>query len=276
MKKTTYNIIICLTFLFTSASLSAGSAEAAEIVESLREDVFHQDLRDEEVKSRYNTYSAELDQLQDSLSVTESLYYRSLLEYWMGRAYQSFDNIETVIRHHQDVQDGHYLKLKQHYSALDQTVYHYDLSLNAIEAYLKIQKDSEGLRQYSEVQGQMILLRPPGYAIRNGMSVQRTLKKSLKLDPNNIKSRIMDGASDIYTPKAYGGNIDKGIKKLEEIVSLPACDREDVFNIYTGIAYGLIVTDRTGEADSWLKKAGQIYPHNIYLNGLLRLAEEGH
>jgi hypothetical protein len=266
---------ICLTFLFTSAGLSAGSLEAGDIVEKLREDVFHQDLGDEEVKNRYNAYSAELNQMQGSLSETESLYYRSLLEYWMGRAYQSFDNTETVIRHHQDVQDGHYLKLKQHYSALEQTVHHYDLSLQAIEAYLKIQKDSEGLRHYSEVQGQMILLRPPGYAIRNGMSVQRTLKKSLKLDPNNIKSRIMDGAGDIYTPTAYGGNIDKGIKKLEEIETLSGCDREDIFNIYTGIAYGLIVTDRTVDADSWLIKAGQIYPHNIYLNGLIRLAEEG-
>lgn len=266
---------ICLTFLFISTGLSAASAEAGEIIEKLKEDVFHQDLGDEEVKYRYNTYSEELDQLQGRLSETESLYYKSLLEYWMGRAYQSFDSIETVIRHHQDVQDGRYLKLKQHYSALEQTVNHYDLSLQAIEAYLKIQKDSEGLRLYSEVQGQMILLRPPGYAIRNGLSVQRTLKKSLKLDPNNIKSRIMDGASDIYTPSAYGGNIDKGIKKLEEIETLPGCDREDIFNIYTGIAYGLIVSDRTVEADPWLIKAGQIYPHNIYLNGLLRLAEEG-
>lgn len=274
VKITTYIITICLAFLFSSVRLSAGTAEAGSIIEKLREDVFHQELGDEEIKIQYDSYSVELDQLQGSLSESESLYYRSLLEYWMGRAYQSFDDTDTVIRHYQDVQDKRYLKLKQHYSALEQTVYYYDLSLQAIDAYLKIQKDSEGLRQYSEVQGQMILLRPPGYAIKNGMSVKRTLKKSLKLDPDNTKSRIMDGASDIYTPIAYGGNIDKGIKKLKEILTLSACDREDIFNIYTGIAYGLIVSDRAMEAETWLIKASEIYPHNIYLNGLLRLAEE--
>lgn len=276
MKKIKYIVTFCLAFLFTAAGLSAGPAEAGKIVDKLREDVFLQDLSDDEVNSRYNVYSIEMDKLKGGLSETEALYYRSLLEYWMGRAYQSFDDTETVINHHQDVLDGRYLKLKRHYSAIEQTVHHYELSLQAIEAYLKIEKDSEGLRQYSEVQGQMILLRPPGYALKNGLSVKRTLKKSLKLNPDNIKSKIMEGASDIYTPAAYGGNIDKGIEKLEELILLPGCDREDIFNIYTGIAYGLIVSDRNREAGPWLSKAEGIYPHNIYLNGLIRLAEEEH
>jgi len=265
-----------MLFLFATAGLSAGTAEAKTLIESLRDDVFHQELSDEEVHAKYLDYSEELKNLTVGLSETDVLYYTSLLEYWMGRAYQSFDDTQTVINHYQDVQDGRYLKLKNHYSALDQTIFHYDLSLQAIEAYLKIKKDSEGLRQYSEVQGQMILLRPPGYALKNGMSVKRTLKKSLKLDPENIKSRIMEGASDIYTPSAYGGDIDTGIEKLEELIPLPGCDNEDRFNIYTGIAYGLIISNRRGEAETWLAKAAQIYPRNIYLNGLMRLAGEGH
>ncbi|MBF9018716.1 MULTISPECIES: hypothetical protein [unclassified Oceanispirochaeta] len=274
MKKMKLPLAGLIVLLCTVLPLSASSRNASDIINDLMEDVFQQKLSDGEIKARYEGYSEELESLSASLSKSEYFYHKSLLEYWMGRAYQSFNDTETVINHHQDVLDGHYLKLKRHYSAIEQTVHHYDLSLQAIEAYLEIEKDSEGLRQYSEVQGQMILLRPPGYALKNGLSVKRTLKKSLKLNPDNIKSKIMEGASDIYTPAVYGGNIDKGIEKLEELILLPGCDREDIFNIYTGIAYGLIVSDRNSEAGPWLSKAKDIYPHNIYLNGLIRLAEE--
>ncbi|MDC7232619.1 MAG: hypothetical protein PQJ58_05270 [Spirochaetales bacterium] len=266
---------VLLITLTAGSHLYASEAvkKAETLVTDFREIVFRQDTGDSEIKSEFDEVMKEFRTL--SLEESESLYYESLLEYWMGRAYQSFDKVETVINHHNDVQNGKYMKLKRHYSAIDETIYHYDRSLQAIEAYLKINSDSEGLRQYSEVQGQMILMRPPGYALKNGMSVKRTLKKSLKLNPDNIKSIIMDGASDIYTPSAYGGNVDKGIARLEELIPRPGCDREDLFNIYTGIAYGLIISERESEALSWLGKAEEIFPHNIYLNGLKQLAAEG-
>jgi len=270
-------IITAALLVLTAGTLTAGNLtlneQADGIINELRDAVFHQEMSDGEIHALYFGTLEDLEGI--SLPDPERYYYLSLTEYWMGRAYQSFDETATVVSHHAEIQKGHFLKLQSYYTAKDQAVSHYETALDYIEEYLDIREDSEGYRQYSEVQGQLILLKPVSYVLTNGLSVKRTLKKSLKMDPANVKSLIMDGASDIYTPAKYGGDADKGIELLKQALEMNGTDREDRFNIYTGIAYGLITTDRPGESQVWLKRAGEIYPRNIYLSGLMQIAREG-
>ena len=81
-------------------------------------------------------------------------------------------------------------------------------------------------------------------------------------------------AISIPRPK-YGGDQEQGISLLKEALEMESADREDHFNIYTGIAYGLIVLARHREAIVWLTKAEEIYPGNIYLSALQEVAWEG-
>jgi tetratricopeptide (TPR) repeat protein len=254
--------------------LSAGTNEKAdEIIYDLREIVFQQDLNDEEIKKQYELFKSDLNVL--NLDEEEFYYYNSMIEYWMGRAYQSFDVTQTVIDHHLLIRKGKYLKLRSFYTAPEKAISHYETALEYIDEYIKLHPDSTGYHQYSEIQAELILLKPASYVLTHGMAVKRTLKKSLKLDPKNVKAFIADGASDIYTPAKYGGDYEAGIERLKSALKMEGADREDFFNIYTHIAYGLIVNGRHTEAIDWLKKAENIYPGNIYLSGLMEMATKG-
>jgi tetratricopeptide (TPR) repeat protein len=274
MNKTSLTVLLLLLSLSRVFSLTADSGKSEDkIIYDLREVVFQQDLSDEEIKTFYLEQKEKLDMTE--MDETDRLYYNSLLEYWMGRAYQSFDKTETAVEHHKMIQRGKFLKLQSYYTAKDEAILHYERALESINDYLDEQPDSEGYRQYSEVQGQLLLLKPVTYILAHGRSVKKTLKKSLELNPENVKSLIADGASDIYTPPRYGGDQEYGISLLKEALKMEEADREDVFNIYTGIAYGLIILERYREALDWLARAEGIYPGNIYLSGLQAVSWEG-
>ncbi len=262
-----------LLAIIPAALWASPQDEAEEIINSLRDIVFQQDLSDQEIRDVYLRKKEILDGL--NLPAPDKYLYTAGIEYWMGRAYQSFDQTRTVIEHHKMVQRGKFLKCQQFYTAPDDAIKHYEVALDNINKYIDENPVSEAYRQYSEIQGQLLLLKPVTYVLANGLSVKRTLKKSLKLDPENVKSLIADGASDIYTPPNYGGDQDKGINLLKTVLEMDGVDKEDRFNIFTGIGYGLIVKEDYPEALEWLDKAEGIYPGNVYLSGLKQIAREG-
>ncbi|QEN08733.1 hypothetical protein EXM22_12305 [Oceanispirochaeta crateris] len=263
-----------LLLILIQSPLFAGTNEDADkIIYDLREIVFQQDYSDQEVREYYEDKKSDLNSL--ALNTSEFYYYNSMIDYWMARAYQSFDDTQTVVDHHVLVRNGKYLKLRDFYTAPEEAIYFYEKSLDYINEYLELNPDSLGYQQYSEIQGELILLKPVSYVLAHGLSVKRTLKKSLKLDPGNVKALIADGASDIYTPKKYGGDYIAGIEVLKRALTMGSADREDLFNIYTHIAYGLVSNERHSEALTWLEKAEEIYPGNMYLSGLMKVAKEG-
>lgn len=266
-------LTLSTALLFCTILPVAAHEQADRIIYDLREIVFQQDLNDGEIKSYYDEEKSKLNTLE--LSETEFYYYNSMIEYWLARAYQSFEETQVVVDHHILIQKGKYLKLRAFYTAPEEAISHYEKALDYINEYIDLNPDYLAYHQYSEIQAELILLKPVRYVLAHGLSVKRTLKKSIELNPNYPKALIADGASDIYTPPKYGGDQEEGIKVLLNVLNMKGVDREDFFNIYTHVAYGLIILDRHPEAIPWLEKAEEIYPGNIYLSGLMKIAKEG-
>jgi hypothetical protein len=100
------------------------------------------------------------------------------------------------------------------------------------------------------------------------------IHKSLIMNPNNVKSKILEAGEKIYTPALFGGNPEKGIAMMQEISASWETDREDKFNICSGIAYAYAEMAEWEEAYVWFQDALTVYPGNVFAAGMLQLASD--
>ena len=111
---------------------------------------------------------------------------------------------------------------------------------------------------------QMCLVRGRAFLMANGARGLRYVRRAIELDNDNGKAHIILGASKIYPPVFWGGNPEKGIDLMKQAASKPDIEKDDLFNIYSGIgiAYGKL--GRNADAEYWFAEALAIYPRNSY------------
>jgi tetratricopeptide (TPR) repeat protein len=136
------------------------------------------------------------------------------------------------------------------------------LALQALE----LGEFSEGHRLLSEAISNLCLIKGTGYALTNGLAVVRHARKALELDPHNSKAVIILAEAKIYPPKIFGGDPREGVELMKEALKVPELDKEDRFNIYSGIgvAYGKL--EDYANARLYLRRALTLFPRNIYVN----------
>ncbi len=107
----------------------------------------------------------------------------------------------------------------------------------------------------------------PQLAMTNGMQSAKEIEKAKKLDPANPRVYMIDGTGKLYTPKMFGGGVDKAISLFEKSAELfkkeenrgiyPDWGRDEVY-IWLGNAYKEKKEDST--AIEFYKKALEINP----------------
>ncbi len=282
-------IRICLILLSLFSILPVYSESAAEIKKKVvffRDAVYLQEESDRVLYDRYQDLNREIESA--GIPKADLLFFSAETEYYMGRAFQSFDDIDTVINHYKDTREGKFFSLKKYYSKRKETLRHYEKSRAFLDEYLKISEDSRGNRLYGEVLGQMILLNNFGFLLKNGPQIPKYTERALELDPENIKARIMEAGEKIYSPRLFGGNPQRGIDMFlalldgrggndagtygrSESSNDHSPDREDLFNIYSGIGYAYTALENNDDALLWFKKALRVYPGNVFARGMIEI-----
>ncbi len=145
---------------------------------------------------------------------------------------------------------------------------HLSIGLKAITYYLERRSCDEGFRVKSAITGQLCLIKIRQmefwWVLRHGLEVSYFANVALKLQPNNGKARILIGSTLVYPPLIYGGNPKRGIEVMNDALLMPDIEKDDLFNIFSGIgiAYGRL--DKRDEALAYLNRALQLYPGNRY------------
>lgn len=249
---------------------------AEENIRALRDVMYNQALPDSRI---YGLYEGIVKNIEtQNLSMEKKNYYLALAEYYMGRAYQSFDDVKTVISHNRDMRAGKYLTLINYYTYAESAAKHYEKGLALLERMTSFSVNcpmtSDVFRLYGEMLGQLVLLKEPGFVLSHGLDINRYIRKALETDGNNIKASILLGAGKIYPPPLYGGNPKKGILMLTALLSEQNLDREDYYNIYSTVGYANFLIGDLDQAEQWLIKALDLYPGNMFARGILLLTEE--
>ncbi len=141
---------------------------------------------------------------------------------------------------------------------------HYESGLASLGALKPDQVSSESWRMTSECISQLCLLKDVGYIVTNGPKVSTYAEKALALNPKSAAAQVIIAAARIYPPALFGGNPKRGIELMQEALSYGTAERDDLFNIYSGIglAYGKL--KNVAEARRWLAMALELYPGNAY------------
>ena len=144
---------------------------------------------------------------------------------------------------------------------------HYEKGLAYIERVPECDVFSEGWRMRSEHIGQLCLVKGLGFLLANGRKVVGCAAQALELDPANAAAQIIVAASKVYPPALFGGNPAIGIELMQKALAMGTAERDDLFNIYSGIglAYGKLKNSE--EARCWLEKALELYPGNLFVRG---------
>jgi tetratricopeptide (TPR) repeat protein len=165
--------------------------------------------------------------------------WRSRIEYLLGRAYQAREDKKRAAPC-------------------------YERGLELARKVLQGGELSEAYRMMSENLGQLCVVKDLGFLILNGPNVPRYAEKALELDPCNPAAQILIASGKIYPPPIAGGDPKAGIALMKRALEMGASEKDDLFNIYSGIglAYGKLGSK--GEAAAWLEKALSIYPNNRF------------
>lgn len=271
-----FGLIFILLLLSEHTIYADGTGREAVIqrIRSFRDEVYMQKKADDELFDQYISVKAFLE--STNIPQHDKLFYSAELEYYMGRAYQSFDTLKTVVDHYNASRDGKYLSLRQYYTKPKETLKLYGNVRAYLDRYLELSPDSGGHRLYGEVLGQIILLEDFGFLLKHGPTIPDYIETSLALDPDNVKARILEAGEKIYSPRLFGGNPNKGIDMLLSlldggITNGHGPDREDLFNIYSGIGYAYAVLGKNNDALLWFRKALRIYPGNVFARGMIEI-----
>jgi tetratricopeptide (TPR) repeat protein len=136
---------------------------------------------------------------------------------------------------------------------------------------------SESHALYSSILGLEIGIKPY-LGMKNGIKSAEEIKKAHALDPANPRTFLIEGISALYTPKLFGGGIDKSLEKLTKAEQLFVSQKKetgiypdwgwDTIYIWLGMAYG-----KKGETDrerDYYKKALEVNPLNGWAKELLK------
>jgi tetratricopeptide (TPR) repeat protein len=141
-----------------------------------------------------------------------------------------------------------------------QAAVHYEQGLVPLEE-LRVKGDSsEAWRMTSECISQLCLLKGLAFVMTNGPKVVSYARKALELDSRNAAAAIIVAASKVYPPALFGGDPKTGIALMQKALAMGTAERDDLFNIYSGIGIAFGKLGNSAEARAWLGQALELYP----------------
>lgn len=182
----------------------------------------------------------------NSLFTDDKLYIAlSRCEYIMGRAYSYEENKEMAETY-------------------------YDKGEALAKKALDIKETAPALLMWAENISQNCSVKGVSYAISMGTKVQGLAKDVIKMDPKNGAALYMDSCQHVYAPSPFH-NFKKGIKELTALYEDKSNNyqKDDLFNITSGIGYGYMKKKDYEDARYWFNKSLEYYPGNKFVKGLL-------
>ena len=237
-------------FLFSVLTMVTLNSFAAETYQDrlpswllrLREAVYEQVLGANAVVP---LYTAAKTRAEADLSGAEKLNALSLCEYYMGRAYQYY---------------------KQDKNALAC----YELGKTLAEDSLKIKETYDGWLMRSNNLAQICTLRSTAYVMANGLDVGKYAENALKINRRSAAAQHIVGSRWVFAPAPFH-DLNKGISIMKGILSGNyEMQKDDLFNVYTALAYAYLRNKDKAEAKIWIDKALTLYPSNKYVGQELR------
>ncbi len=228
--------VIGLYFLTLLAAVRGEPSVCRRAFEELRDAVYdNQALEQIEAWFPEAVSTVQEEQLEER----DRLYWLSRLEYMLGRAYKNREDKK-------------------------QAAEHYQAGLDYARKAMKLGEFSEGWRMMAENLGQLCLVKDMAFLLANGPKGPQYAQKALKLDPGNVAAKIYLAAAKVYPPALAGGNPARGIVLLQQALALQPTEKDDLFNIYSGLGVSLGKLRRNTEAADWLHKAVELYPNNAF------------
>jgi tetratricopeptide (TPR) repeat protein len=231
--KTAFVIVFLLSAVFPQAD------EAPGFFISLRDAVYEQNLKADEIRILYR------DALEKAKSLAEpqKSVILSRSEYMMGRAYQ-------------------YEERK------DEAASRYEEGINWAQKAIDGGAGDSGWQMLAENISQSCAVKSVGYAMSNGLKVEKYAKNALELNSRNAACQYMVAARWVFAPSPFN-NLKKGVQMMTDIPETGDMERDDEFNVYSAIGYAYIQQKKYTEAKPWLLKSLEIYPSNKYVQSLL-------
>lgn len=247
MKK---GFILC--FLLTMASISVQAQNLTELYNELRDDMYNQGTTSPDIQQQIDEALALVDSVD--MEEEESLYWRAKFDYISARVYMEADM--------EDKKDFEKFRSKEAEARFERA---YD----NLGAYLEIREDSDVLTLRADILGQLCLLKGTSFTMSNGLNIRKMTDRALELNPENAKALVLAGNDRVYTPKIFGGKPRDGIALFERAENMPNAEKDDLFNIYSGIGVAWQKLKKKDLAIFWMNKALTIYPENIYIKRMI-------
>lgn len=241
------NKVLCIVFGLLAFSLFSLAAEdnLPDYFLSLREAVYEQNLSSSEIIPIYNEAKNQAERL---LSGKDLYLMLSRCEYMMGRAYQYEEQKDKA---------GSY----------------YDAGIEYAQKSLDIQESDAAWQMMAENISQNCAVKSTGYAISNGLKVQRYSENALKINPNNAACQYMVAARWVFAPSPFN-NYKRGLQMMQDILknNRGGMQKDDSFNVNLAIGYVYVQQKKYDDAKPWFEKALAIYPTNKFVKSMLNEA----
>jgi tetratricopeptide (TPR) repeat protein len=190
-------------------------------------------------------YRNALAKAQETLTGRELYIMLSRCEYLMGRAYQEDQRKDEAIRCYQN-------------------------GVTWAERANAEAPSADAYEMLASNIGQQCMLRSVPWVMANGLKVESNAKKGLKLDSRHAACMYMIASRWAFGPNPFG-NPQRGINELSAMLNGTAdLEKDDYFNVYSGIGYAYLRLKKNEDAAVWITKALEIYPTNKFALGLLR------
>jgi len=229
-------VILLLFLLFPAAP---GAQALPDWFLPLREAVYEQQLSANEIAPMYREMSA---RISTTLYGTTQLIMLSRCEYMMGRAYLFEERKDEAAARFGD-------------------------GMNYAQRALDIMQSAEAWVMLAENLSQSCAARSASFAIANGLNVEKYSKNALNYNRRNAAASIMIASRWVYAPSPFH-NYRRGIEMMTAILTECDMEKDDLFNIYSGIGYAYMKLRNNAQAREWFTKALEIYPTNRYVQGL--------
>jgi tetratricopeptide (TPR) repeat protein len=231
-----YMVLLVLLMLFQTP-LSAQTLPEWYI--PLREAVYEQQLTANEIAPMYREISA---RTRTSLSGAPQLIMLSRCEYMMGRAYLYEERKDEAAARFSD-------------------------GMDYAQRALNIRESAEAWVMLAENLSQSCVVRSVAFAMANGLNVEKYSKNALAINSRNAAASIMIASRWIYAPSPFH-NYRRGIDMMSAIINECDMEKDDMFNVYSGIGYAYVQMRNSAQARTWLTRALEIYPTNRYVQNL--------
>jgi len=240
-----------LTLFFLSV-FSLAAEDYSDLYNRARDAVYNQRTTPSNI---HELISEGRDLSERSISDEAGRYYwMARFEYLSGRAYMEED-----------------MATKKDFEKFrsDEAIVSFEEATRLLEMSLEIEENSDAYTLKADTLGQLCLLKGRSYTVSNGLNIRRMTEKALELDSRNGKALILMGNDRVYTPKIFGGSPKDGIELFEQAQAMDNIEKDDLFNIFSGIGVAWQKQRKKDEARFWMEKALAVYPDNIYIRRMI-------